>query len=193
MKLIREIIWISLLLSASAWATTPNNRYTDQIMTTTGGAILSVPSVGTTLISDTDTVSLTNKTLSSTTDVLGGVTMTLGSDATGDVYYRNSSGVLTRLAATTNGFVLTLSSGLPAWAAASGGGTWTQEDVLGCNGTATSFTLANTPTANFAVSLYLDGAILRQGAGKSYTLSGSSITLTSACASGQSLYAVYTH
>lgn len=54
--------------------------------------------------------------------VVGGVTMTLGSDATGDIYYRNSGGVLTRLAAGTNGHVLTLSGGLPSWAAASGGG-----------------------------------------------------------------------
>lgn len=58
----------------------------------------------------------------STGAVIGGVTMTLGSDATGDIYYRNSGGVLTRLAAGTNGHVLTLSGGLPSWAAASGGG-----------------------------------------------------------------------
>jgi hypothetical protein len=34
--------------------------------------------------------------------VVRGVTMTLGSDATGDIYYRNSSGVLTRLAVGTS-------------------------------------------------------------------------------------------
>ncbi len=34
----------------------------------------------------------------STGFVVAGVTMTLGSDATGDIYYRNSSGILTRLA-----------------------------------------------------------------------------------------------
>jgi hypothetical protein len=47
----------------------------------------------------------------------------LGSDATGDIYYRNVSGNLTRLGigAATN--VLTVSAGLPSWAAAAGGGT----------------------------------------------------------------------
>ena len=57
----------------------------------------------------------------STGAVIGGATITLGSDATGDIYYRNSGGVLTRLAAGTNGHVLTLAAGLPSWAAASAG------------------------------------------------------------------------
>ncbi len=39
----------------------------------------------------------TSVTLNNTSDIIGGVTMTLGSDGTADVYYRNSSGVLTRL------------------------------------------------------------------------------------------------
>lgn len=47
--------------------------------------------------------------------------LNLGSDATGDTYYRNSSGYFTRLAAGTNGHVLTLSGGIPSWAAPSGG------------------------------------------------------------------------
>jgi hypothetical protein len=53
---------------------------------------------------------------------LGGVTMGLGSDATGDVYY-NNGGVLTRLPKGSNGQVLELVSGLPAWASAAGTGT----------------------------------------------------------------------
>lgn len=70
----------------------------------------------------TCTQSFTNKTLTSSTNVLGGVTLTLGSDATGDTYYRSSGGVLTRLAVGTDGQVLTLASGLPSWATPSGGG-----------------------------------------------------------------------
>jgi len=50
-----------------------------------------------------------------------GVILDLGSDATGDTYYRNSSGYFTRLAAGTNGHVLTLADGIPSWAAPSGG------------------------------------------------------------------------
>ena len=48
----------------------------------------------------------------------------LGSDATGDVYYRNSSNNLARLPIGTSGQVLTVSGGgLPSWTTASGGAT----------------------------------------------------------------------
>jgi len=46
----------------------------------------------------------------------------LGSDATGDIFYRNSSGLFTRLPIGSSGQVLTVNSGLPAWATSSGGG-----------------------------------------------------------------------
>ena len=55
------------------------------------------------------------------THTIGAWTITLGSDATGDIYYRNSSGMLTRLGIGSSGQVLSVSGGLPAWAAASGG------------------------------------------------------------------------
>ncbi len=41
--------------------------------------------------------------------------------AAGDLLYASASNVLSKLAATTNGFVLTLAAGVPAWAAATGG------------------------------------------------------------------------
>ena len=53
---------------------------------------------------------------------IGTVTTSLGSDATGDVYYRNASGKLTRLGIGNAEESLTVSgSGLPQWAPASGG------------------------------------------------------------------------
>ena len=52
--------------------------------------------------------------------VSGAIAMNVGSDATGDLYYRNASGLLTRLAVGTNTHVLTLAGGLPTWAAPSG-------------------------------------------------------------------------
>lgn len=64
---------------------------------------------------------LTNKTITSSTNVLGGVTATFGSDGTGDVYYRNSGGILTRLAIGTTGQALVVAAGLPSWGAASAG------------------------------------------------------------------------
>jgi hypothetical protein len=46
----------------------------------------------------------------------------LGSDATGDVYYRSSGGVLTRLGIGSTGNVLTVAGGLPSWAAPAASG-----------------------------------------------------------------------
>jgi hypothetical protein len=42
--------------------------------------------------------------------------------ATGDIIYASATNTLSKLAAGTNGYVLTLASGVPTWAAASGGG-----------------------------------------------------------------------
>jgi hypothetical protein len=55
------------------------------------------------------TQTLTNKTFTSPV-------INVGSDATGDMYYRNGSGVLTRLPVGTTGQVVTISSGFPTYA-----------------------------------------------------------------------------
>jgi len=85
---------------------------------TTGATIggVAIPTIS-------STSTFTNKTMTSSTNVLGGVTMTLGSDADGDIYYR-ASGVLTRLPKGTAAQVLTMNGGAtaPEWAAAAGGG-----------------------------------------------------------------------
>jgi len=75
--------------------------------------------VGTTIPSNVLASSLTSHgTITSgglgTGAVVGGVTMTLGSDAQGDLYYRNGSGVLTRLPAGTSSQILH-SGTTPSW------------------------------------------------------------------------------
>ena len=53
----------------------------------------------------------------------GGLSLTLGSDATGDIFYRNSSGNFARLGIGSTGQALVVNgSGLPGWATLSGGG-----------------------------------------------------------------------
>lgn len=58
------------------------------------------------------------------------------------------------------------------------------------NGSNTSFTLANTPTAG-TLKLYLNGVRLKSGAGNDYTLSTATITMTTAPISGDVLIADY--
>lgn len=59
------------------------------------------------------------------------------------------------------------------------------------NGSNVTFTLANTPPANSTVTLFLDGMIEFQGGGLDYTISGATITMVTAPATGQTLYAFY--
>jgi hypothetical protein len=84
--------------NASGTATIPNGTYN--------------------IVGDSIAQTLTNKTIASSTDTLGGVTMGVGSDATGDIYYRNSGGQLTRLPiGSTNQQLAVHAGGLPAWTA----------------------------------------------------------------------------
>ena len=80
----------------------------------TGATNVTLPTSGT-LATLSGVETFTNKTLTSPTNVLGGVTMTLGSDTTGDMYYRNSSGVLTRFGIGSNGYFLKIVGGVLAW------------------------------------------------------------------------------
>jgi len=81
------------------------------------GSLMSTPEVGaveflTDKLYFTQTTSTTRKTVAIYDDASG---------ATGDIYYRDASGNLVRLAATTDTYVLTLTGGVPTWAAPSGG------------------------------------------------------------------------
>lgn len=67
---------------------------------------------------------------------------------------------------------------------------WEDETPSGTiNGSNVTFTLAQTPHENAVVRLYQDGLFLKQGT--DYTLSGATITMTTAPAVGQSLRANY--
>lgn len=91
------------------------NETTLTVTNPTADRTITFPDASFTVVGRDTTDTLTNKTLTSPV-------LNVGSDATGDIYYRNGSGVLTRLAIGTTGQVLNVSSGLPAWTAAAGGG-----------------------------------------------------------------------
>lgn len=94
-------------------------------------------------ITTVSSVSTTRLSLSTT-----GTILNLGSDATGDTYYRNSSGFFTRLPIGTSGQVLTVSGGgIPSWSTISSGisGLTTNELVYGNSAT----TIASLPVATY--------------------------------------------
>jgi len=100
-------------------------------ITTVGTNTASVPTIG-------STSTFTNKTITASSNVLGGVTMTLGSDADGDIYYR-ASNVLTRLAKGTAGQCLLMNGGAtaPEWGSCGAGGGITIGTTTITSGTAT--------------------------------------------------------
>ncbi len=59
------------------------------------------------------------------------------------------------------------------------------------NGTNTSFTLPNSPNPAASLQLFLNGVLQQQGTGKDYTLSGATITMVVAPATGDVLLAWY--
>lgn len=97
---------------------------------------ISVEWVNVPTISSTDT--LTNKTLTSPV-------INVWSDATWDIYYRNSGWVFKRLAIGSTGNVLTVSWWLPSWSAPS----FSREQWVSLSGTfATATTFTTTETSN---------------------------------------------
>jgi len=96
----------------------------------TSGALMTTPEAGAIeFLMDklffTQTTSATRKTVAIYDDSSG---------ATGDVYYRNSSGHLVRLPVGSDTQVLTASGGVPTWAAPAGGGSGlTQQQVMAIN------------------------------------------------------------
>lgn len=69
-----------------------------------------------TITTNSNIQSLTNKNITSSTDTIGGVKMSLGSDTSFDMYYRGATGLLTRLPNGTNGQIIVASTGAaPIW------------------------------------------------------------------------------
>lgn len=74
--------------------------------------------------------------------------------STGDILYASGTNTLAKLTAATDGYVLTLSSGIPAWAAVGGTGTVTQVSVVTANGFAgTVATDTTTPAITLTTSI----------------------------------------
>jgi hypothetical protein len=132
----------STITISGSYATTLTLTNTTSITLPTSGTLVNTGVA--TLSSLTSVGTITTGGLG-TGAVIGGVTMTLGSDASYDTYYRGSGGVLTRLANGTTGQVLTATtSNAPGWSAPATSGTVTSVSVATANGF--SGTVANSTT-----------------------------------------------
>lgn len=136
-----------------------------------------------TVVGTTDTQTLTAKTL--TTPTINGAFISnatinsamlrqayigFGSDATGDMYYRDSAGILARLGLGTTGQVLKANASLPFWDDAAGGGDMSASTYDPANiaeqlvGLTATQTLSNkTLTAPIITGGFVSGATLSGG------------------------------
>lgn len=94
-----EVIAVETVLGTTASAVNTSVNY--KLANVTGGDRA---------IGASQTVTVTNKTLST------GTKMSLGSDATGDTYYNSGSGTVGRLGIGSTGQVMTVTGGVPTWA-----------------------------------------------------------------------------
>lgn len=138
--------------------------------------------------------------------IAGNIRFDFGSDATGDLFYRNSSGNLTRLGIGTASQVLGSTGTIPAWTTTAGslpggvtgnflvysGGNWvaatpTIDKQTGITGT--NVTLGTTPLAGVIFLLYRNGQLL--DATDDYTIVGTTVTMVMALVSSEKITAIY--
>lgn len=118
-----------------------------------------------TTVDKTTAQTLTNKTISATSNTLTGVINNTLTTTTGDLIYASSANNPARLGIGSTGQVLTVSGGVPTWAAAAGGGGKLAQVVQGSYATLvtstsssyadTGLTVSITPTASTSKVLVL--------------------------------------
>jgi hypothetical protein len=170
------------LANGSTLATSGANSIT---LTSTGATNVTLPTTGT-VATLAGAEAFTNKTFTSSTNVLGGVTMTLGSDANGDMYFRQG-GVLTRIALGAAGSFLKSAGGIPTSAAPYSVSSQSVDytlvladasSVLYLTGsTAKSFTIPPNSSVAFAVGTVI--TFYQDGTGALTLVAGSGVTIRS--------------
>ena len=174
-----DTLWGRNLLATKSWANSQGFLKTANL-----SGYLTATTSATTLITGTSTMTVGKL---GNGYAIGGVSMQLGSDATGDIYY-NSSGVLTRLAAGTNGQMLSLAGGVPVWVWPSfsqfndqSGTSYTlvlgdaNQWVTSNNSSAVTFTVPPNSSVAFATGTVIQ--FINKGAGKLTFSPGSGVTI----------------
>ena len=133
-----------------------------------------------TVVGTAESQALTNKTITDSTNTLGSVTMDVtGADAAGDIYYRDSSGYLTRLGVGGSGQILQSTGALPSWvdAGAAGVNYWqralgalaplniTDDLLLGDSATASALVVLSGTTGNISYAGRLDTPVHQNNSG----------------------------
>lgn len=151
--------------NGTSWATVGGSTTvfgTTNRISVTGGDTIDIAS---TYVGQTSITTLGTVTTGTWSAVIGQATMTLGSDAAGDIYYRDGSGKLTRLGIGSAGQVLGVSAGVPAWQAAGSGITVGTTTIT--SGTSGRVAFNNAGVYGESANLFWDNSNSRLGIGTS--------------------------
>lgn len=111
------------LVGRATTDTLTNKTLTSPVISTISNTgTLTLPTSTDTLVGRATTDTLTNKTISTSSNTLTGVINNTLTTTTGDIIYASSANTPARLGIGSSGQVLTVSGGIPAWAAAAAGG-----------------------------------------------------------------------
>ena len=113
-----------------------------------------------------------------------------GTYAKGDLLYASATNVLSKLAASTDGKVLTLVSGVPAWATTTGLGTFNETPSGTINGSNTVFTTAGAYQAG-TLRVYLNGVRAKSADYTETTPASGTFTMATAPTTGDLLRVDY--
>lgn len=129
----------STVATLTGTQTLTNKTLTAPVVSTISNTgTLTLPTSTDTLVGRATTDTLTNKTISASSNTLTGVINNTLTTTTGDIIYASSANTPARLGIGSSGQVLTVSGGIPSWATAASGGGYTLLETLTLSGSSTT-------------------------------------------------------
>lgn len=144
----------STVATLTGTQTLTNKTLTAPVVSTISNTgTLTLPTSTDTLVGRATTDTLTNKTISASSNTLTGVINNTLTTTTGDIIYASSANTPARLGIGSSGQVLTVSGGVPTWAAAAGGGKVLQVVSTHLSSTFTTTSTSFTDITSFSASI----------------------------------------
>ena len=150
---------VTLSIDSTVATLTGSQTLTNKTLTTpvissiSNTGTLTLPTSTDTLVGRATTDTLTNKTISATSNTITGVINNTLTTTTGDLIYASSANTPARLAIGSTNQVLTVSGGVPTWAAASSGG-WTSLGTATLSSSVTTISFTATGYRNIVLQVY---------------------------------------